>query len=101
MAHSDKIMIQKKLVHNRPAVIFTDTKHTPYNKRPGEVDSRADLGFQYYDGQGSSNTEEWLEIKIDETTTTDKKTSTRTISMVLKKDEIFALLELIVGGDHS
>ena len=91
----------------RDAFKFRDHKHTPYNKRPGSVNSSAYLIIE--DEPEGANTDDktkttapvkgWLSISIEEVTTHGDRSQSRTISVTLSHDARKALLAYLLATE--
>lgn len=89
-----KTMGPPRYTHSPEEVIeFRDSDHTPYNKRPGKVDSKLVVQFRH------SQVGKWLNVNVEETTTSknydaDKpdRTQSRTISFTLSQTMVDALV---------
>lgn len=84
-----------------------DEKHTPHNKRSGQVKSRAILevldvpeGHNSIDGAlgPSAPVHGWTQIRLEETTRHGERAQTRVISVCLSHDAREALIKYLTTG---
>jgi hypothetical protein len=74
---------------------FHDGKHTPYNKRPGEVKSIAELTVQ----RCEIGDPPWVEFIMEEITTSDNgRVAGRTITTVMTLDMAKRIAQFINEG---
>lgn len=77
----------------------SDTAHTPYNKRRGQVQSSATMRVQHFTGN-KNNPDGWLSVNISELVRHDSGRSVeRVISMTLDNAARKALVMFLMGED--